>query len=136
MWRARPANPMFQSDRLQPGPRYILWTPSYTFLPEVDPGPGYSRVADIPGCQGKTGSQSNVGPEYSRVPVVSSIRSSRAQFGRFTSRGVPIQSSLANYTWVLFLGRPEIVDLLGLGGSGGPKNHSRKWGVLKTQVYL
>ncbi len=30
-------------------------------------------------------------------------------------------------TW--FLGRPEIVDFWGLGGPGGPNNHSRRWGA-------
>ena len=35
-------------------------------------------------------------------------------------------------TWVFntwFLGRPEIVDFWGLGGPGGPKNHSKRWGA-------
>jgi hypothetical protein len=31
--------------------------------------------------------------------------------------------------YTCFLGRPEIVDVGGLGGPGGPKQHSERWGA-------
>jgi hypothetical protein len=37
------------------------------------------------------------------------------------------RSHLFFYIW--FLGRPEIVEFWGLGGPGGPRNHSRRWGA-------
>ena len=49
-------------------------------------------------------------------PGVPANRHSRADFGVFRRR-----SKMAT--------DPEIVDLGGLGGPGGPKNHSKRWGA-------
>ncbi len=61
------------------------------------------------------------------------LRPGRLRFG-FSFRVFVVTRSRAlvwdateNNTW--FLGRPRIVDLWGLGGPGGPKNHSRRWGA-------
>ncbi len=52
-------------------------------------------------------------------------------FGVGGARGA-LRTTGLPYTWVFktgFLGRPEIVDFWGLGGLGGPKNPSRRWGA-------
>jgi hypothetical protein len=54
---------------------------------------------------------------------------------------VPYHPRIFEYTWVLntwFVGRPEIVDVWGLGGPGGSQKPFQKIGnhVLETPVYV
>ncbi len=48
------------------------------------------------------------------------------------SSGKLFPTIVAPYTWFFnawLFGRPEIADFWGLGGPGGPKHHSKRWGA-------
>jgi hypothetical protein len=73
-----------------------------------------------------------VRPLHSLLNLRSSTIYPPTPFCQGPPKGGVVSSFQAPYTWTFntwFLGRPELVDVLGLSGSGGPNNHSKRWGA-------